>query len=209
MEREDALARIQSLVGKDLRPLAEQHGVTVWQGEKLNKGWVGHTMERFLGLPLNSAQSPNFGSWELKVIPVVRRIRRARDGYRIKETMAITMIDCVEVKSTKFEDSHLLRKLRKLVVVARTFEDPSESHAYLHAASHFDLDDPETYRLVKADYDEVQSVICTQGFDALSGSMGKLVQPRTKGMGHGSTTRAFYARTGFVAHIIWGTPLTP
>ncbi len=32
--------------------------------------------------------------------------------------------------------------------------------------------------------------------------MGKLVQPRTKGQGHGSTSRAFYARTGFVAHIL-------
>lgn len=37
---------------------------------------------------------------------------------------------------------------------------------------------------------------------ALTGKMGVLVQPRTKGKGHGSTSRAFYARTGFVTHII-------
>jgi len=32
--------------------------------------------------------------------------------------------------------------------------------------------------------------------------MGVLVQPRTKGPGHGSTSRAFYARKIFVAHIL-------
>ncbi len=32
--------------------------------------------------------------------------------------------------------------------------------------------------------------------------MGVLVQPRTKGPGHGSISRAFYARPTFVAHII-------
>lgn len=44
--------RIRTLKGKDLRPLADKFGVTVWKGGKLNKGWVGHTIERFLGLPL-------------------------------------------------------------------------------------------------------------------------------------------------------------
>lgn len=32
--------------------------------------------------------------------------------------------------------------------------------------------------------------------------MSVLVQPRTKGKGHGSTSRAFYARPHFVAHIL-------
>lgn len=32
--------------------------------------------------------------------------------------------------------------------------------------------------------------------------IGVLVQPCTKGAGHGSTSRAFYARKNFVAHIL-------
>jgi len=59
---------LRTLVGTDLRPLADTHQITVWTGGKKNKGWAGHTIERFLGLPLNSAQSPNFGSWELKQV---------------------------------------------------------------------------------------------------------------------------------------------
>jgi hypothetical protein len=32
--------------------------------------------------------------------------------------------------------------------------------------------------------------------------LGKLVQARAKGRGHGSTSRAFYARPVFVTHIL-------
>jgi len=46
--------------------------VTVWKDGRLNKGWAGHVLERYLGLPINSAQSPNFGSWELKIVPLKR-----------------------------------------------------------------------------------------------------------------------------------------
>lgn len=48
----------------------------------------------------------------------------------------------------------------------------------------------------------MREAIRTRGFTALTGAMGVLVQPRTKGAGHGSTSRAFYARPIFVAHII-------
>ncbi|MBC8141170.1 MAG: hypothetical protein H7Y38_06990 [Armatimonadetes bacterium] len=47
-----------------------------------------------------------------------------------------------------------------------------------------------------------REALLTTGFASLTGSMGVFVQPRTKGQGHGSTSRAFYARTGFVAHIL-------
>jgi DNA mismatch repair protein MutH len=111
MERVDAVSRLTTLVGQDLRQLADQFNVTVWsQGNKKNKGWAGHTIERYLGLALNSSRSPNFGSWELKLVPLVAK----RTGVlRVKETMAITMIDPVEVVSKEFEESHLLTNYRK------------------------------------------------------------------------------------------------
>lgn len=55
---------------------------------------------------------------------------------------------------------------------------------------------------MRADYELVRDTIRTKGFKELTGKMGVLVQPRTKGPGHGSTSRAFYARTGFVTHIL-------
>jgi len=116
--------------------------------------------------------------------------------------MALTMIDPVNVTQKPFCKSHLLAKLRKAVVCARMFESKDERRSLLVEVATFDLDNPSIYRQVKADYEEVGDVIRRSGFEALSGRMGALVQPRTKGPGHGSTSRAFYARTQFVARIL-------
>ncbi len=178
--------------------------MTVWKGDKLNKGWVGHTIERFLGLPLNSSRSPNFGSWELKVVSL-RYNRKGELG--IKETMWITMIDPIEVLAKEFEDSHLLNKLQKLVVVSRIFDSRQETRSLLYQVASFDIGNSAIFTQVKADYDLIRETIRTKGFQALTGRMGVLVQPRTKGPGHGSTSRAFYARKAFVAHILGVIPL--
>jgi hypothetical protein len=81
------------------------------------------------------------------------------------------------------------------------YEDKQESRSILAAAGTFDLDRSILER-VQADYELVRDVLRTSGFGALTGSMGKLIQPRTKGPGHGSVSRAFYARKGFVAHLL-------
>ena len=135
----------------------------------------------------------------MKIVP----LKQLKSGRIVpKETMAITMIDPVNVAQKSFCESHLLAKLRKAVVCARMFESKEERRTLLVEVATFDLDDlPSIYEQVKADYDEVRDVIRRSGFEALSGRMGILVQPRTKGPGHGSISRAFYARTQFVAHI--------
>ena len=199
MNREDALQQLSTLVGKDLRPFADNYKITVWLDDHKNKGWAGHTIERFLGLPLNSAQSPDFGSWELKVVPLVAT---KTGSLRVKETMAITMIDPYEVAEKPFEQSHLLNKLQKIVVVARIFESQRDERSLVHSVAPFDLDDEVIYQQVKADYELVRLAIRTEGFHSLTGKMGIRVQPRTKGAGHGSSSRAFYARTSFVAHLL-------
>ena len=191
--------KLRALVGQDLRRLADTHGVTVWKGDNLNKGWAGHTLERCLELPLNSAQAPNFGSWELKIVPLkVNPLGQ----LCVKETMAITMIDPVNVLQKPFPQSHLLAKLSKAVVCARIFQSREERSSVLAQVATFNLDDRAVRAQVEDDYEEVRRVLRAYGFPALTGRMGVLVQPRTKGSGHGSTTRAFYARTIFVAHIL-------
>ena len=198
MERSEAINKLSEIINQDLRQLADKHDVTVFKNGNKNKGWAGHVLERYLGLPLSSAQAPNFGTWELKLIS----LKHLQSGaLTVKETMAITMIDEYNVERTDFEDSHLLIKLRKLIIAARIWESQEEERSLLHKVFTFDLDDPEIYNQVKADYDLVREVIRTQGFSALTGEMGVYIQPRTKGP-RGSTSRAFYARKLFLKKIL-------
>jgi len=200
MERTEALTKLQDLVGKELHDLAKKYGVTVYRDGKVNKGWAGHVFERHLQLPINSAQSPNFGSWELKSIP----LKYKKNGeLTFKETMAITMIDPVNICQKEFEDSHLLAKLKKAIAVARIVGTHVDDPTYIYSVTEFNLSD-DMYEAVKADYDLVRNALLdpAQGFKALTGYMGVYIQPRTKGGGHGSISRAFYARPKFLAQFI-------
>ncbi|HYX27915.1 MAG TPA: MvaI/BcnI family restriction endonuclease [Pyrinomonadaceae bacterium] len=199
LNRHEAIGRINLLAGKDLRPMADEYKIPVWKNGHENKGWAGLVIEHYLGLPQNSRQEPDFGDWELKVVPLRKD---ARGNLRVKESMAITMLEPAEVLASKFEDSHLYDKLRSEVVVSRVWESVREERSMLHAAAEFDLDDPTIRAQVKADYETIREQIRTHGIDSLTGDLGKLVQARTKGRGHGSTSRAFYARPIFVAHIL-------
>lgn len=201
MERKDALEKLQLIKDEDLHELAKKYGITVRKPDgKVNKGWAGHVCERHLGIPINSSQSPNFGSWELKSIP----IKRTRNGeLKFKETMAITMIDAYQVERTSFEDSHLLAKLKKAVCVVRIVGDSVDDPSYIHSVNYINLKG-QLYEDVKRDYELVQACLKdpNRGFEALTGKMGIYIQPRTKGKGHGSTTRAFYARKLFLEQFI-------
>jgi hypothetical protein len=203
MERREAIGKMQDLLGKNLHDLAKKYGVTVYAPSgKVNKGWAGHVVERFLELPLNSAQSPNFGSWELKSIPI-KILKSGRLAF--KETMAVTMIVPVNVCQKEFEDSHLLSKLKKAVVVARTVGRTVDEPSFVYDIVEFDLSEgTDLYESVKADYNLVRQTLLDQnkGFNFLTGKMGTYIQPRTKGSGHGSTSRAFYARPSFLAQFI-------
>ena len=201
MERNDALKLLKTLKGKEFHELAKKYNIPIiGPSRRVNKGWAGHVIERFLGLPLNSAQSPNFGSWELKVIP----IKTLKNGkLTFKETMAITMIDPVNIVQKPFEESHLYAKLRKIVVVARTVGNDVFEPSYFYDVFEIDLSNPKIYKQVKEDYEFVRNILSQfkdpyEGLKHLSGKMGVYIQPRTKGAGHGSISRAFYARKKFL-----------
>lgn len=196
LSRADALVQLAALEGADLRGLADGYGITVWRDGRRNKGWAGQTVERFLGQRPNARQGADFGDWELKVVPLVA----TAGGWRLKETMAITMLAADDLETRDFAESHLLEKLRRIIVVARSFDD-DDAHSTVLRSAAFDLDDPEVYAQVADDYEEVRWVVREQGVYALSGHLGQLVQPRPKG-GKGSERMGFYARKVFVARML-------
>ncbi len=199
MTRDEAIARLQPSLGKDLRKIADEQGVTVWKDGKKNKGWAGMVVERLLGHPQDSKQEADFGTFELKVVPVVRD---SLGRWSVKETMAMTMIDPKNVMETPFEHSHLIEKLRALLICARVFENEHDDASLLLKVGGFDLTDGETFKQVRADYELVRKTLRETGIAGLNGWMGNLVQPRTKGPGKGIKSYAFYARTVFVARML-------
>jgi DNA mismatch repair protein MutH len=199
ISREEAIAILKPSIGKDLRTIADQNGVTVWKNGRKNKGWAGMVVERMLGHRQDAVQAPDFGAWELKVVPIVRNPQR---HWQVKEPMAITMIDPRNVAETPFEHSHLLDKLRALLVCAREWKSERDDESRLIKLGSFDLADGETFRQVQADYELVQKTLRNEGAKALTGWMGNLVQPRSKGPGHGVISHAFYARTTFVSKML-------
>jgi hypothetical protein len=95
--------------------------------------------------------------------------------------------------------------MQKIVIVARIWESQLERNSILYATTSFDLGNTDIYNQVKADYDLVRETIINKGFSELSGKLGVYIQPRTKGAGHGSTSRAFYARVSFLMKSIFPT----
>lgn len=196
--RFEATQFLQKLIGKDLRKLAEEYGITVFKNGKLNKGWAGLTLEKALGIGNCCIQASNGDFWELKLVPLVKL---PNGKWKIKETMAITMINPRDVLDKPFENSHLFDKMKKMIICGRERVDNQESSSKLLYVNSFDLLSTNFWQQIREDYELIRDKIRAAGFNSLSGRMGKFIQPRTKGMGHGSKTRAFYARIYFLENI--------
>ena len=209
LTREQAMEKLRLLQGHDLRQMADEYGITVFKEDAgFNKGWAGHVIEHYLGLPQNALQQPDFGDWELKTVSLKRLIS---SGQLVpKETMAITMINPVNVVATPFKHSHLYSKLARMIVCGRIFVNRSESSTIFERCEMFDFDDNEDIEMlqqIERDYEQVRNVLAQygdsdKGITKLSGKMGALVQPRTKGAGHGSISRAFYMRIPTLAKLL-------
>ncbi len=193
-----AIRNLKKAVGKDLRELALEHGITTYETGKQNKGWKGLVLERVAGLQTNISKAPNGLSWELKSVS----FHEVKGKLVPKETMAITMINPEELKQHSFFESHCWAKLKAVIFCAVAWHGKNADNAELIKVTSLDFaETDELIQEIKADYDFIRNKLITKGFKSLTGADGKWIQARTKGAGHGSTSRAFYARTGLVKQI--------
>ena len=193
-----AIRNLKKYVSSDLRKLALKYGVTTYETGKQNKGWKGLVLERLAGLQPNVSKAPNGLTYELKSVAF-----RTVNGELVpKETMAITMINPEELKAHSFFESHCWTKLKTIIFCAVGWDGVNSEEAKLLKVTSLDFtEDDDLIKEIKADYDFIRNKLITEGFSALTGADGKWIQARTKGAGHGSTSRAFYARTGLVKRI--------
>ena len=196
--RATAIKNLKKYIGQDLRKLALEHGITTYETGKQNKGWKGLVLERLAGLQTNISKAPNGLTYELKSVA----FRYVGKELVPKETMAITMINPTELKAHSFFESHVWSKLKTVVFCAVMWHGKNSEKAELLKVTSLDFSKTdELIQEIKTDYDFIRHKLVTKGFKSLTGKDGKWIQARTKGAGHGSTSRAFYARTKFVKKI--------
>jgi DNA mismatch repair protein MutH len=189
----DALSKY---IGFELSDFAKEFNITIKSGNgKINKGWKGLVIERLAGLTNDNKSSPNGIGFELKTVPYVFK----NGMWKPKETMAITMINYDNLINEDFYNSHLWNKLKSMIYCYVSYD---KSHSITSKLLNIDIFDyqgtDEVFNLLKEDYDFIRNKYIQYGKDSLTAKDGKYIQARTKGSGHGSTSRAFYAKKLFL-----------
>ncbi|MDR0724064.1 MAG: hypothetical protein LBF23_02640 [Endomicrobium sp.] len=196
--RANAIINLRKYIGQNLRELALKYKITTFETGKQNKGWKGLVLEKLAGLDTNISKAPNGLNFELKSVSFYLK----KDELIPKETMAITMINPKELAKYDFYSSHCWAKLKSIVFCAVLWNGENAQDAELLKVISFDfIQDGKLINEIKADYDFIRNKLILKGFASLTGKDGNWIQARTKGSGHGSNTRAFYARKSLIKKI--------
>jgi DNA mismatch repair protein MutH len=154
-----------------------------------NKGKPGHFLETLLGIA-HTPDPLDCEDGEVKCFP----LKKKGDTYCPKETIAITMLNPELLKTSCFEESKCYLKLKRTLYIPYLREDDT---IRFFPPKLIELEkNPELFELLKTDYDTIRKEYLETNL--LTAKTGKFLQNRTKGAGHGSTSRAFYLRTQFV-----------
>ena len=158
----------------------------------VNKGRPGLYLETLLGIP-HTSNCLDFSDGELKTFPV----KKLKNGlFTPKETIAVTMLSPEELRTTAFAESKCCKKMRRMLLVP--YYRVEDTIQFL-TPKLVDFNTPEfadLYKVIEADYSDIRKMYVESA--TLTSRMGALLQNRTKGPGHGSTSRAFYLRPEFV-----------
>ena len=194
-----AIENLREHIGSDLSAHAQRFGIVAYKGGKQNKGWKGLTLERLAGLNSSNERAPNGLDFELKSTA----FHLVGHTWEPKETFAITMLNQNDLVTTSFFSSHCWEKLKSLIYCAVSWHGKNAQRSELLKVESFDFLKSDTLiKEIEADYEFIRRKLINEGYSALTGGDGKWIQARTKGPGHGSISRAFYARKGLIKKII-------
>jgi len=173
--------KIKPLVGKEYKlPITK------------NKGLPGYFLEDLLGIP-HTSNCLDCSDGELKLFPV----KKLKNGTLVpKETIAVTMLSTDELRHNEFTVSKCYKKLTRMLVVpyfrnGDNIQFLQSTIVDRHAEEFLDL-----YTTIENDYNTIRQQYIEHGI--LHSKTGLILQNRTKGAGHGSTSRAFYLRKAFM-----------
>ena len=161
-----------------------------------NKGLPGIFLEDLLGLK-HTTDCLDCSDGELKIFPV----KKLKDGRIVpKETMAITMLSTDELRTNDFKSSKCCKKISRMLIVPYYRSGDSIQFMNPKIIDRDFTEFAELYNTIESDYNQIRKNYIDNGI--LQSKTGTLLQNRTKGSGHGSTSRAFYLRPAFMKQCI-------
>lgn len=157
-----------------------------------NKGGVGHFLEDLLEIP-HSPNPLDCSDGEVKSVPV-KKLKSGKLVY--KETIAVTMLCPNELKTQDFKSSKCSQKLNRMLIVPYYRDGDKIRFMTAKIVETGNDEFVDLYSVIEADYNQIRNEYIET--DILRSVTGKVLQNRTKGKGHGSTSRAFYLRKAFM-----------
>ena len=155
-----------------------------------NKGLPGQFLETLLGIP-HSSNCLDCSDGELKLFPV-KQLKNKK--IVPKETIAVTMLNTDELIAHTFAESKCCKKMCKMLLVP--YYRTGATIRFLTPKIIERTEFTAIYDILEADYNLIKQSYIETG--KLQSRTGTLLQNRTKGAGHGSTSRAFYLRPEFM-----------
>ena len=194
--RSEAVELLKTYLNHDLRPIANQLGVTQKNQGVLNYGWAGHTVEWLLGSAPNNQQAADFGDWELKVTNLERCDPKLTStfSWRVRNHITLTSVQAKDLLKTPFEQSHLYGKSKKLLIVGREHLDSEDRSSPLVVLCEYDLQEPILSK-IKQEYENIQWALREFGLMGLKDTQGEYL-----GLQQGSGTRG---NSRFIARKAW------
>lgn len=141
------------LPGQNLYDLARHYSITVVKDSRLNKGWVGQTIERAAHLTINNAAARDGHDFELKSTSLAPR----GDIWAPKESIKITQMNPNTLLEETFETSVFWNKLARLIVVGCHHATPTAC-SVVHISG-VDITNPKLVAEIRQFWEDVQHAV--------------------------------------------------
>jgi len=152
--RQDVLELLSRILpNQELSPFAHQHHITIEKNGKVNKGWVGLTVERMAKLGFSNKAERDGFDFELKTTKLMFQ----GDRWVPKETIKVTQLNPDLILEETFETSTLWNKLQRQIIVGCHYESPVLCRAI--SLSAIDISDPELKSSIRAFWEEVRHTV--------------------------------------------------
>ncbi len=162
------------------------------------KGASGLIIENLLGLENNNSKKADLEELniEIKVLPIQLSTLKAKEPTQIK------MINYVRVAKEKWETAELRDKIETIFWIAYGVKKENGKNCsqdkYVILDWFIDVPNEESKKIFKEDWEEIKSYIIKGNADHLSCSMGRYIEPKTKGKNNQDKTDAPDGKGGLI-----------